>query len=295
MFRNQKSKIRNQKLKIGNRKLDFRFPISDFRFLISNLILILIFLPLSLSAQTSDEMDVYVQPFDPFAFTPDTTEVHNQIFHTTSETIITTDTTIWAIDDLPAEVSVAETTAFRPNPERVLWLSAIIPGFGQIVNRQFWKLPFVYGGFMGCAFAISWFSNEYNFFRIAHRDMLDSDPARNSHMEWLNARGLTIEQVGGPAQFERILLSGRDNNRRFRDWAILISILYYGAVILEAYVTAQLFDFDINPDLSLNVQPTIINNDLFQTKPLNEFDTFAQQPRILGNTNAFGIQWSIRF
>jgi|GEM_PF-295473 len=276
--------------------LNSKFKIRNSKFFAMHFVFALLFLPLSFFAQ-AQEMDVYVQPFDPFAFTPDTTEVHTQIiFHTPSETVITTDTVIWASDGLPEEIVVAETTAFRPNPERVLWLGAIIPGFGQIANRQYWKLPFVYGGFMGCAFAISWFSNEYNFFRIAHRDILDPDITRRSYMDWLDARGITIEQMGGRDQYARMLQSARDNNRRFRDWAILISILYYGAVVLEAYVTAHLFDFDISPDLSLNIQPAIMNSDFSPPILINEYDIFAQQTRMPGNTNTFfGFQWSIRF
>ena len=300
MFRNQKSEIRNQKSEIRCRKSEIEILISDFRFLISDFkknvfILILIFFPLSLSAQTSEEMDVYVQPFDPFAFTPDTTEIHNQIFHATTETIITTDTIIWASDDLSEELDIAEATAFSPNPDRSLWLGAVIPGFGQIANRQYWKLPFVYTGFVVGGFAITWYSNEYNFFRIAHRDILDPDPTRNSYAEFMIVRGASPNDAHARTQYERIFQSARDNNRRLRDWAILISILYYGAVMLEAYVTAQLFDFDISPDLSLNIQPAIINNDFAPSVLVNEYDIFSQQTRMLGNTNAFGLQWSIRF
>src|SRR6478672_8764989 len=33
-----------------------------------------------------------------------------------------------------------------PQPKRAAFYSAILPGAGQIYNRQYWKLPIVYGG-----------------------------------------------------------------------------------------------------------------------------------------------------
>jgi len=275
--------------------LNSKFKIQNSKFIAMRLVLALLFFPLSLSAQDLGEMDVYVQPFDPFTFSPDTAEIHNQIFHSTTETVITTDTVIWASDDFPDELTVAETTAFSPDPQRALWLGAVIPGFGQIVNRQYWKLPFVYTGFVVGTFAISWYSREYNFFRIAHRDIIDPDPTRNSYVDFMTMRGASVDDPRAREQYTRIFQSARDHNRRFRDWAILLSIFYYGAVILEAYVSAHLFDFDISPDLSLNIQPAIINNDFGQPMFINEYDIFSQQTRVLGNSNAFGLQWSIRF
>jgi hypothetical protein len=251
--------------------------------------IIFLFSAFSVSAQTL-EPDVYVQPFDDFVV-PDTTVIHNQIFHTPSETIITTDTIIPGTNFIDNS-NVSSNADFRPDSEKVLWLGAVIPGFGQIVNRKYWKLPFVYGTFMGCGFAISWLSSEYNFYRIAHRDMLSDDPSQRSHLDYLIARGINIETFDMD-WYQRNLLSQRDRYRRYRDLSILVSVAVYGFWILDAYVDAQLYDFDISPDLSMRIEPTIINNDVLQRNTLNEYDAFAQT-RVLGNQNAIGIQWSIR-
>lgn len=246
--------------------------------------------PAGLIAQ-SLETDVYAMPPDE-PVVNDTSNIYNQIFHTPTETVITTDTIISGENVISAN-SDSTKTAFKPDAQKALWLGAVIPGFGQIVNKKYWKLPIVYGGFMGCGFAITWFSNEYQFYRIAYRDITDNDPTTRSHLDYLEARGATIEQVGGISAYTTTLNSYKDNYRRYRDLSILVSILYYGLTILEAYVDAELYDYDINPDLTMRFQPTIINNDVVHTRSLNEYDTFGQT-RAFGQSNAIGLQWSIR-
>lgn len=64
-----------------------------------------------------------------------------------------------------------EKKRFIPNSNRATWLALIIPGGGQIYNRKYWKLPIVYGGFMGCAYALSW---NGKCTKITHRHILIS-------------------------------------------------------------------------------------------------------------------------
>ena len=45
---------------------------------------------------------------------------------------------------------------WKPDPIRAMWLGMVFPGGGQIYNRKYWKLPIVYGGVLGCIYAVSW-------------------------------------------------------------------------------------------------------------------------------------------
>lgn len=144
---------------------------------------------------------------------------------------------------------------FKPDPMKVVWMGAIIPGYGQIMNRKYWKLPIVYGGFLGCAYALTWNTTMYNTYKTAYRDISDTDPTTNSYLTIL-PKGYTIDMNTLPGTLQK----KQETFRRYRDLSIIASIGYYALTLVDAYVDAQLYDFDISPDLSLRIQPTLLEN-----------------------------------
>lgn len=152
---------------------------------------------------------------------------------------------------------------WKPDPMKSVWLGAIVPGLGQIYNRKYWKLPIVYGGFLGCAYAISWNNGMYTDYKNAYRDIIDNDPNTNSFMDIL-PEGYTIESLGGMSAYQNVLQTRMNTYRRYRDLSIFVTIGVYALTLIDAYVDAQLYDFDISPDLSLNVQPVIYKDEYNQ-------------------------------
>jgi hypothetical protein len=53
----------------------------------------------------------------------------------------------------------------------------------------------------------------------------------------------------------------KDRYRRWRDMSVFVMIGIYGLSVVDAYVDASLSQFDISPNLSLRVSPTVITND----------------------------------
>lgn len=162
-------------------------------------------------------------------------------------------------------------TNWKPDPYRAVWMGAILPGAGQIYNRSYWKLPIVYGGFMGCAYAIMWTNGKYVDYKQAYRDILadnviSTDPNRSYNK--LLPKGYTSwEQMGYNKNSCATMFENNQNNyRRYRDYSIVATILLYGLTIIDAYVDAQLFDFDISPDLSMNVEPDLYYDELRNTR-----------------------------
>ena len=152
-----------------------------------------------------------------------------------------------------------KTIDYKPDPVQVVWMGAIIPGYGQIINRDYWKLPLVYSAYLGCAFAINYCSTRYETYRSAYRDIRNPNPAANSYLDLLQS-GTVESYPGGLAGLEKNLEAAYNNYRRYRDLSVIISVAVYGISIIEAYVAAQLYDFDISPDLSLKLHPTILTN-----------------------------------
>lgn len=172
----------------------------------------------------------------------------------------------YIIADVPIQRTDAP-LAYKPDPVRAIWMGAVIPGYGQIINRKYWKLPIVYGGFLGCAYAITWNANRYSNYKNAYLDIRDNDPSTNSY-NLLIPEGYTIESYGGEAAFTNLLRSGMDKARYNRDLTVIISVAYYGLTLIDAFVDAHLYDFDISTDLSMRIRPVIIPNS-YSMNPLS--------------------------
>jgi len=147
---------------------------------------------------------------------------------------------------------------WKPNPKRALWLALVIPGGGQIYNRKYWKLPLVYGGFLGCIYAMTWNNSMYKDYSQAYLDLMDADPGTQSYNLFLHS-GVTITDAN-KERYKDIFKKRKDKYRRWRDLSFFVMVGVYALSVIDAYVDAELSVFDISKDLSLKVEPTILNN-----------------------------------
>ena len=188
-------------------------------------------------------------------------------------------------DSLAAnENDTLDKKGFMPDPKKAVWLS-LVPGLGQIYNRKYWKLPIVYGGFMGCFYAVTWNNRTYNDYMDAYREFMDIKELEANGLiydyetrppKWYNyvPPGVFPEAVKG--RMEGYLKRNKDSFRRYRDLSIIVTALVYFLSIIDAYVDAQLYDFDISPDLTMRVEPAV----------------FSRTP---GNNQSYGVQCNIKF
>lgn len=176
------------------------------------------------------------------------------------------------------EESVQETRIpkerFIPNPNRAVWMALVIPGAGQIYNRKYWKLPLVYGGFVGCAYALNWNSQMYKDYSQAYLDIMDDDPNTKSYEDFLPA---SANITGQEERYKEIFRKRKDTFRRQRDLSIFCFIGVYLLSVVDAYVDAELSNFDISKDIGLKVEPTIFNDGRTRTY------------------NSVGLQCSLKF
>jgi hypothetical protein len=130
------------------------------------------------------------------------------------------------------------------NPIRAAAFSAVLPGVGQFYNKQYWKIPIVWGLLgVGTGFII-FNGQKRNEFRSAFIAELNGQPHKFSGS--LDAKSL------GNAQ---------DLHKRQMEYAIFLSALFYFLQIVDANISAHLSEFD--KDVSL--MPTIIRENEIQS------------------------------
>lgn len=149
---------------------------------------------------------------------------------------------------------------FVPDPIRAVWMSALFPGLGQIYNRRFWKLPIVIGGFMGLGYGASWNNSMLTDYTKAYYDLMDNDPNTKSYMDFFPPT--TSEESLDRTWLERVLKNRKDYFRRNRDLCVIGMIGVYLLAVVDAYVDASLTNFDISPDLTMQIQPTMLPDPL---------------------------------
>ena len=148
--------------------------------------------------------------------------------------------------------------SWRPETKRAMWLSIVLPGAGQIYNRKYWKLPIIYGGFVGCAYAMRWNNQMYHDYSQAYMDLMDDDPKTESYNQFMHL-GAKITDAN-ITRYQELFRKRKDRYRRWRDLSFFVMVGVYALSVVDAYVDASLSEFDISDDLSLEVSPAVIGN-----------------------------------
>jgi len=166
-------------------------------------------------------------------------------------------------------------SSFKPNPKIATRVALIFPGFGQTYNRQYWKLPIVYGGLMGFAYAITWNNKTYQDYKDAYFDIVQdsrNDPKSENPDLWSQSWQDFLSGSTDPASrlhdrtFRDNLKRGKDYFRRYRDLSIILGVGFYLICVADAYVDAQMFDFDVSPDLSFRFTPIFVPETLASSR-----------------------------
>ena len=102
---------------------------------------------------------------------------------------------------------------FVPDPIRAMWLGLVFPGGGQIYNHKYWKLPIIYGGFLGCVYALTWNSQMLHDYSQAYLDIMDTDPNTKSYEKMLP---IGYDISGREERFKNIFKNKKNFFRRNR-------------------------------------------------------------------------------
>ena len=132
--------------------------------------------------------------------------------------------------------------AQRKQANKIALQSAILPGLGQVSNHKYWKVPIIYGGFAALVYFIDFNNKNYKDYKTAYLYRNDND-------------SLTVDAF--PNFTTDDIRVRKDYYRRNRDLSYILTAVLYSLNIIDAYVDAQLRNFDISEDLSLRTDPFV--------------------------------------
>lgn len=160
--------------------------------------------------------------------------------------------TLKSVDSLNTVTTVIDTTSDGKkkskvrvyNPGKAALRSAILPGWGQVYNRKYWKVPIIYAA-LGVTAGVFFYNLEtYQDTRMAYTIKYNEDTARYHE----------IPDYLQPISTESLRYY-RDSYRQAMDYSILVFILLWGLNVVDAAVDAHLKSFDVSPDLSMRFKP----------------------------------------
>lgn len=134
---------------------------------------------------------------------------------------------------------------FQPNPKKSALFAAIVPGTGQIYNRQYWKVPVVYGLAGVAVYFLVDNTTQYRKYRKAYVSRL-TNPAYVD--EYTGVR--TIND----------LQTLQDYYKKNLDLTYLLTGVGYALQVIDALAFAHLKNFDVSPNLSMRMAPVAAPN-----------------------------------
>lgn len=148
-----------------------------------------------------------------------------------------------------ANIDTLKTQKTPRNPRVATIMSSVLPGSGQVYNRKYWKPIIIYGGF---APVVYYARDQHQNYKKYYHDaaLIEIDSLGNQYISGILQSN--AKDVSG-------IESGLYRTRRARDLTIFIGVLWWGLNVVDAYVDAELSNFDVSDDLSMNISP-IYNN-----------------------------------
>ncbi len=131
-----------------------------------------------------------------------------------------------------------------PHAGKATLYSLLVPGLGQIYNREYWKLP-LYLGAMG--FGIHYYSDcarNFERFRSIYKEATESSATYT-----------------GPITADQALYY-RNIYRRYRDYALLAVAAVYLLQVMDANVFSYMHNFEVDDDISMRMEPTVMMPDM---------------------------------
>ena len=131
------------------------------------------------------------------------------------------------------------------SPKKAAIYSAILPGSGQIYTNKYWKVPVIYSGIIASVYFIRENHNNYTLYKSTAINRINGDNSDN--LQYSDSELITLKNF----------------YRRNRDVSYLSLVGLYLLNIMDAYINAHLYKYDISDNISLDIDP-IFNKQAMQ-------------------------------
>jgi len=156
-------------------------------------------------------------PVDTLTIKPVDSEPLDSIYRVRSEELQVSDSVATAA----AEVKIPK------SPTKAMMYALVLPGLGQAYNEKYYKIPIVWAA-LGTAGYFVWYNTG-------------------------KYKQATLDYLEDPNGDERAV----QGYRRYLEISYIATIFIYGLQILDAYVDANLYTWDVNENLSLGISPSL--------------------------------------
>ena len=146
---------------------------------------------------------------------------------------------------LKNDTTVTKKGPFQPNPKKAGLYSAILPGLGQLYNRQYWKIPVVYVGLGVAGYFFVDNLTQYRSYRKAYIGRIGNPYPTDEYVTTLSTTQLQQYQ---------------NDYSKYLDLTILLTTIGYALQVMDAVTSAHLKNFDISRDISLRMKPVVTQN-----------------------------------
>ncbi len=154
---------------------------------------------------------------------------------------------------------------FSGKPGKSMLMSLVIPGSGQIYNKSYLRVPFVWGAVGGMGYLVIKNTKEYQCLSDAYKASIDGEPYTfPDHFDCKDYEGIT-----DPNRLKLL----RDQANTNKQTSIVVFSLVWIANGIDAFVNAHLKEFDINEDLSFHFG-TQMDNDPMSPMRMGLFVSF---------------------
>jgi len=183
-----------------------------------------------------------------------------------------TDSTLRTLTDTLRVTEKQERAIHKIIPRQATYRSLMFPGLGQAYNRQYYKMPFIYGGYATLTYFFLRYRRLSKEAEEGYRLLLYGTKTANAFSAPVPGVPAALgNPIFIPAQYdkpEQVLIGNNffrssatakqayDTYRRYRDLNILLSVVLYALSAVEANVAAHLKTFDLTDDISMTIEPS---------------------------------------